>query len=56
MLPDLPIDKIFLETDDAAISIQEIYEWAATAFSIDVNSLVLQMQKNAAAVFGTDAI
>jgi TatD DNase family protein len=56
MLPVLPIDKIFLETDDAPIGILKIYEMAAQAFSIDVNSLVLQMQKNATTVFGADAI
>lgn len=55
LLAALPVNKIFLETDDAAISIMEIYEEAAAAFSIDVNSLVLQMQKNAATVFGAAA-
>ena len=56
VLTSLPINKIFLETDDKAISILKIYEMAAQAFSVDVNSLVLQMEKNAAIVFGAAAI
>lgn len=55
ILSGLPADKIFLETDDSAISIRLVYEWAADALSIDHNSLVLQMQKNAAAIFGAAA-
>lgn len=48
----LPVDKIFLETDDASLSIQTIYGLAEQALSIDHNSLVLQMKKNAIAIFG----
>lgn len=48
----VPAGRIFLETDDAAISIEEIYNQAANALSIDHNSLVLQIQKNAERVFG----
>ncbi len=46
-------DRFFLETDDANLPIKTVYNWAAEALSIDRNSLVLQIQKNAAAVFGT---
>ena len=48
----LPPDKIFLETDDAGISIEEIYVLAAQALQIDINSLSLQIKKNATTVFG----
>jgi TatD DNase family protein len=53
VLRGLPIDKIFFETDDAAISIQSVYHTAADTLQIDINSLSLQIQKNAAAVFGS---
>lgn len=48
----LPADKIFLETDDAAVNIEMIYLLATQALQIDVNSLSLQIKKNAATVFG----
>lgn len=48
----VPPDRVFLETDDSGLPIQRIYDWAAEALSIDRNSLVLQIQKNAEAVFG----
>jgi TatD DNase family protein len=50
-LQKLPSEKIFLETDDASISIGTIYQLAAKAFSIEEDSLSLQLQKNAANVF-----
>lgn len=49
----LPADRIFLETDDAGISIATVYDWAAKARGVDINSLSLQIQKNAAKVFGS---
>jgi TatD DNase family protein len=48
----LPRAKIFLETDNSNASIAEIYTHAAVAFQIDEESLSLQLQKNAATVFG----
>jgi TatD DNase family protein len=48
----LPHAKIFLETDNSTASIAEIYAYAASAFQIDEESLSLQLQKNAATVFG----
>jgi TatD DNase family protein len=48
----LPHAKIFLETDNSTASIEEIYAHAAAAFQIDEDSLSLQLQKNAATVFG----
>lgn len=53
LLKALPIQNIFLETDDAAIPVALVYEWAATAFSVSIESLSLQLQKNAARVFGS---
>jgi TatD DNase family protein len=47
----LPLQKLFFETDDAALPIQTIYEHAAKVFSIDEDSLSLQLQENAAKVF-----
>lgn len=52
VLAALPIDKIFLETDDATVNIEELYTLATGVFQIDINALSLQLQKNAAAVFG----
>jgi TatD DNase family protein len=48
----LPADKIFLETDDAAVNIEMIYLLATQALQLDINSLSLQIKKNAATVFG----
>jgi TatD DNase family protein len=52
LLASLPITSVLLETDDAAIDIKELYQLAATAFSIDVDSLSLQLQQNATRFFG----
>ncbi len=52
----IPPERLFLETDDAVISIGEIYNMAARALSIEHNSLVLQIQKNAEAVFGNPVL
>jgi TatD DNase family protein len=48
----LPPDKIFLETDDAAVNIEMIYLLATQALQLDINSLSLQIKKNATTVFG----
>lgn len=52
LIKNLPLDKIFFETDDAAIDIEMIYLSATQALQIDINSLSLQIKKNAAKVFG----
>lgn len=52
VLRAVPANRFFLETDEAELSIGEIYHLAAKALSIDHNSLALQIQKNAEAVFG----
>jgi TatD DNase family protein len=56
LLLQIPADKFFLETDDAALSIADIYQQAAQVLSIDHNSLSLQLEKNAATVFGAAVI
>lgn len=54
VLATIPLNRIFFETDDADISIETIYQTAATALQIDINSLSLQINKNAADVFGAN--
>lgn len=56
VLRQIPATQFFLETDDADLTIESIYKYAASALSIDMNSLSLQLQKNAAAVFGPSFI
>jgi TatD DNase family protein len=48
VLKAIPKEKFFLETDDASLSIQTIYQTAATVFLIDEVSLSLQLRQNAA--------
>jgi hypothetical protein len=43
---------LFFETDDSAVTIQQVYSLAASTLSIDENLLLLQIQKNAHQVFG----
>lgn len=52
LLQALPREQIFLETDDAHLSIAAIYDLAAGSFKITQESLSLQLQKNAVLVFG----
>jgi TatD DNase family protein len=47
----LPLERIFLETDDSDIEIHQIYEWASEASGIGINSLALQIKQNAKQVF-----
>lgn len=51
VLKTIPAHQFFLETDDDAVAIETIYNWAAQALSTDINSLSLQLQKNAQTVF-----
>ncbi len=51
----MPLEKIFLETDDE-VRIEEVYNWAADAMNISTNSLSLQLNKNAEKVFGITSI
>lgn len=56
LLRAIPLQQVFFETDDSTIGIEKIYALAANALQIDVNTLSLQIKKNAAAVFGSPAI
>ena len=46
-----PLDKIFLETDDAAADIREIYKSASLIKKIGEKEIVLQLEKNFVTVF-----
>lgn len=50
-LKELPLDKLFFETDDAAISIQEIYAKAADILGLDIGVLRRQIFTNFALCF-----
>jgi TatD DNase family protein len=52
ILASVPGDRYFLETDESAVSIREIYKSAAAIRNIDVDTLILQQRENALAVFG----
>ena len=54
ILSNIPIEKIFFETDDSTFLIEEIYKTAATALNIEMNTLILQIQNNAKQFFGKD--
>lgn len=54
LIATLPLDRIFFETDDADIDIEELYTIAAEALQIDSFLLSLQIQKNVATIFGND--
>ena len=47
----VPLDHIFLETDETNISIQEIYKEAAAIKNISLETLSLQIKKNVQLVF-----
>lgn len=52
VLRSVPLQQVFLETDMVELNIEHIYELASTALAIELNSLSLQLQKNAVTVFG----
>ena len=56
VLAALPLEQVLLETDNSTAFIDEIYRLAAAAFQIDEESLSLQLQKNAAKVFGAEIL
>lgn len=51
VIRSMPLEKIFLETDDASVTIKDVYQYAAQALSINIDLLSLQIQKNAHKVF-----
>ncbi len=52
VLTTVPLSQFFLETDDASISIELVYKYAAAALSIEMDLLSLQLRKNTSTVFG----
>lgn len=49
----VPLDKIFLETDENAnLSIEQVYQYAAEVKSIDIEELRQQIIKNFNSIFG----
>lgn len=52
VLQNVPIEKVFFETDNSDLSIQEIYNAAAKILHMDQLTLSALIQRNAANVFG----
>ncbi|HEX4958326.1 MAG TPA: TatD family hydrolase [Lacibacter sp.] len=52
VIRSVPLTQLFLETDMADIGIETVYQLAANAYNVELNSLSLQLQKNAITVFG----
>ncbi len=52
VLSTLPLEQLFLETDDADISIEAVYSLAAAGLKTELNTLILQIINNAKVVFG----
>lgn len=48
----IPLDRFFLETDDAGISIIEVYQAAAHIRKTEEEVIILQLQQNFKKVFG----
>ena len=48
----IPLEHIFLETDDSTIDIEIIYKTAASIKNIDITTLTQQITKNAQRIFG----
>ena len=53
---NVPSEKIFLESDDATISIKSLYEQAAEIKKISLDKLSLQLEKNVQTVFNRLAV
>ena len=52
LLNKIPADKIFFETDDDIITIEEIYSTAEKTLSVNTESLQMTIKKNAIKLFG----
>ena len=51
ILKQLPLEKIFFESDDSIFSIENVFEKASEILNVDVSSLKLQIIKNFKHVF-----
>lgn len=47
-----PLDRLFLETDDGCVAIEEVYRIAAEIKGISIEDMLEQIQKNTNLVFG----
>jgi len=52
----IPLDRIFLETDESAIGIDKIYQKASEIFEVDIHRLEKQIEKNIELVFGINVL
>jgi len=50
-LPEIPLDRLFLETGDMDIHVQKIYQRAALKFEIEISTLKKQIYSNFNRVF-----
>ena len=50
--PNIPIEKVFFETDDTGYSIDQVYEKAASLLGMHINTLQQQIQDNFTRCFG----
>ena len=50
-LLSIPVDKLFLETDDSEIDIHQLYKSVASFLSLPVEKLIAQVQQNITNVF-----
>lgn len=51
-LKEIPIERLLLETDEAVISIEQIYQAAASTLNLAESELVSNLQLNCKSVFG----
>jgi TatD DNase family protein len=56
VLRSIPIERVFLETDDSTLSIAEVYSLAANALGISLESLAHHIEANVHSVFGKDIV
>ena len=47
----LPLDQLFLETDDSLIAIDEVYETAAKVLQTEIENVILPIQENFNRIF-----
>jgi len=53
VIASIPLDKLFLETDDSDLPIDYIYNEVSRIRNISLTQLILQIQKNLKTVFNT---
>jgi len=56
ILPEIPIERLFFETDDSEFSIQKIYLFAAQILKTDEELLVQVISSNFKKLFGDDKL